>query len=110
MESYFPTTLTVALAIAGPASIRLKNTGELKRIPPIVTLLLLLITCFTTLTYLFYFSWSLLGWKQLLLYIAVATIVGGPLARVDDKTVVWTMFVLPILIATALTIHLLRGI
>jgi hypothetical protein len=110
LNDYLPTILSVALGLSGPSSLRLNKTGEIRKISPILTLILVLTSSFSTLAYLFYFSWSLMGWKQVVLYVAVASTIGSFFARVDDKIVVWLTFALSTFVATAITILLLRGI
>ena len=102
--------LAVSVAVSGPTGARLNNTGALRELgyrSPIVVIALTMIYGVSTAAAFFYFSWAYLHWVQIVSFFIAWFLLGGPLSRCDSKGLVWTTFLVSVILAVTAQIFLL---
>lgn len=104
--------LAAAVGISGPTGARLNNTGEVRAVSkalPAPMLLLTLLYGISGLAAIFYFSWAHLNWVQIVSFFVVWFVVGDRLAKASSRSLVWSAFVLSVLLAVLAQVLLILG-
>ncbi|WP_018168023.1 hypothetical protein [Thioalkalivibrio sp. ALMg9] len=94
--------LAASVGVAGPTGARLNNTGEVRaaaRSMPLLVTVLTILYGVSGFSAVFYFSWAHLNWIQIVSFFVVWFLLGDRLAKAGNGSVVWTAFILSVLLA-----------
>ncbi|WP_231372833.1 hypothetical protein [Thioalkalivibrio sp. ALJ3] len=90
----------------------MNNTGEVRvaaRSMPVLITVLTILYGASGLAAVFYFSWAHLNWIQIVSFFLVWFLIGDRLARASSRAVVWTAFVVSVLVAVLVQILIVVG-